>query len=189
MAKARKHFDLMREKNISEIKHTLPAPDNGSKSNFQRATKRYEVKDGHLFDKKRLVIKVKERQMEIIRDVHRGIGDSEHSKAMVSHRGKNNAYDKIAQRLFWHNIGADINEHVRSCEQCQKQGDLKSPKVDLKSIQVPFNVMKQIGADICNLPEVDGYRHVILLIIFQKGRKRNRSRTNQLPLSLNFCTR
>ena len=85
--------------------------------------------------------------MEIIRDVHQSIGDSEHSKAMVSHRGKNNEYDKIAQRLFWHNIGADINEHVKSCEQCQKQGDLKSPKVELKSIPVPFNVMKQVGVD------------------------------------------
>ena len=44
--------------------------------------------------------KTKERQMEIIRDVHRGIGDSEHSKAMASHRGKKHYVDKIAQRFF-----------------------------------------------------------------------------------------
>ena len=79
--------------------------------------------------------------MEIIRDVHRGIGDSEHSKAIASQRGKNSTYDKIAQRFFRHNIAADINEYVKSCEQWQKQSDLKSPKVELKSIPVPSSVM------------------------------------------------
>ena len=73
-------------------------------------------------------------------------------------------YDKSAQRFFWHNIAADINDYVKSCKQCQKQGDLKSPKVELKSIPVPSSVMKQVGVDICNLPEVDEYRHVIVLI-------------------------
>ena len=57
--------------------------------------------------------------MKIIGDVHRGIGYSEHSKAMTSHRGKNSTYDKIAQRFFWQNIAADINEYVKSCAQCQ----------------------------------------------------------------------
>ena len=63
--------------------------------------------------------KTKERQMEIIRDVHRGIGDSEHSKEH-SHRGKNTTYDKIAQKIFWHHTAADIKEYVKSCEQCLK---------------------------------------------------------------------
>ena len=44
---------------------------------------------------------------------------------MASHRGRNSAYDKFAQIFFWHNIAADINEHVKSCEECQKQDDLK----------------------------------------------------------------
>ena len=37
-------------------------------------------------------------------------------------------------------------------------------KIELKSIPVPSSVMKQVGVDICNLPEVDGYRHVIIWI-------------------------
>ena len=94
IAKARKHFDF------DEIEEYLRNKTYSSTIPARRATKRYEVKDGHLFYKKRLVIKDKERQMEIIRDVHRGIGDSEHSKAMASHRGKNTTYDKIAQRFF-----------------------------------------------------------------------------------------
>ena len=103
MAKARKHFDFDEiEKHFRKKTYpsTIPARHYESKSNFRRATKRYEVKDGHLFYKKRLVIKDKERQMEMIRDVHRGIGDSEHSRTMASHKGKNTTYDKIAQIFF-----------------------------------------------------------------------------------------
>ena len=64
--------------------------------------------------------------MEIIEDVHSGIRNSEHSKAMASHRDKNSVYEKTAQRFFWYNISN------KKYEQCQKQGDLKSPKADLK---------------------------------------------------------
>ena len=123
MAKGRKHFDFDETEEYLRNKtypSTILARDYESKSSFRRAKNRNEVKNGHLFYKKRLVIKDKEYQMEIIRDVHRGIGDSEHSKAMASHRGKSSAYDKIPQRFFWSNIAADINEYVKSCEQCQK---------------------------------------------------------------------
>ena len=68
------------------------------------------------------------------------------------------------QRFFWYNISNDISDFVKKCEQCQKQGDLKSPKADLKPIPIPSTMMKQVGVDICNLPETDGYCHVIALI-------------------------
>ena len=98
MAKARKHFDFDEMEEYLRNKtypSTIPARDYRSKSNFRRATKRYKVKDGHLFYEKRLVIKGKEHQMEIIRDMHQSIGDCDHSKAKASHRGKNTRYDKI----------------------------------------------------------------------------------------------
>ena len=113
----------------------IAAKDYGSKSNFRRVTRKSSFRDGHLFYKKHIVIKDRNRQMEIIRDVHSGIGNSEHSKAMASHRGKNSTYEKIAQRFFWYNISNDISDFVKKCEQCQKQGDLKSPKSDLKPIR------------------------------------------------------
>ena len=59
----------------------------------------------------------------------------------------------------------EITEFVRVCEQCQKQGKMKkliSP--NLQSIPVPPEVMKQIGIDICNLPEVDGFKHLVVCI-------------------------
>ena len=85
--------------------------------------------------------------MEIIRDVHSGTGNSEHSKAMASYSGKNSTYEKIAQRFFWYSVSNDISDFVKKREQCQKQGDLKSPKADLKPIQIPSIMMKQVGVD------------------------------------------
>ena len=99
----RKHFDFdeigeyLRNKTHPS---TMSSRNYGSKSNFRRATKHYEVKDGHLSYKKRLVIKGKERQMEIIRNVHRAIGDSGHSNAMASHRGKPLCMTRLHERIF-----------------------------------------------------------------------------------------
>ena len=36
----------------------------------------------------------------MIRDVHSGIGNSEHSKPMASHRGKNSTNEKIGKDFF-----------------------------------------------------------------------------------------
>ena len=124
--------------------------------------------------------------MEIIRDVHRGIGDSEHSKEWPHIEKKNIRYKKIPGRFFWHNIAAGINDYVKRFQQCQRQGNLKSPKVELKLIPVPSRVMKQVGVDICNLPEVDGYCHVIVLIdYFSKWLEVKPTKDK----SLSFCTR
>ena len=71
---------------------------------------------------------------------------------------------RLHKDFFGHNIAADINESVKSCEQCQKQRDLKSPKKELKSIPLPSSVMKQVEVDICNFREIDGYGHVTVLI-------------------------
>ena len=52
MAKARKYFDFDEIGEYLTKKtypSTIPARDYGSKSNFGRATKPYEVKDGLLF--------------------------------------------------------------------------------------------------------------------------------------------
>ena len=99
MAK-RKHFlfeeieEYLRNKVYSS---NIASKDYGSKSNFRRATRKYSFKDGHLFYKKHIVVKDRNCQMEIIRDVHSGIGNSEHSKAMASHRGKKSTYEKLTK--------------------------------------------------------------------------------------------
>ena len=106
---------------------------------------------------------------------------------MASHKGKNSTYEKVAQRFFWNSIANDVNDFIRSCNQCQKEGDLKSPKTELKSISIPASVMKQVGVDICNLPEVNGYRHVIVLIdYFSKWSEAKPTKDKSAPTVAQF---
>ena len=100
----------------------------------------------------------KHRQLKIIKDIHEGIGKSTHSKAMASHKGRDSTYSKISERFFWYSIYNDVENYIKACEICQKQGDLKlKSNSELQSIPVPVDIMKQVGVNLCTLPEVDGY--------------------------------
>ena len=60
---------------------------------------------------------------------------------------------------------------------------------DFKSKPVPNEVLHQIGIDLCNLPEIDGFRHLIVYIISLNGLKQKLSLTGQHQFSKFFCTR
>ena len=45
-----------------------------------------------------------------------------------------------------------------------KERFLKKICPDLQSIPIESEVMKQVGVNLCNLPEVDGFKHLIVLI-------------------------
>ena len=96
--------------------------------------------------------------------MHEGIGESSHSKAMSSHYGRDSTYSKIGARFFWYPMYDDVADFIRSCELCQKQGDIKiSTKTELHGVPIPSDVMKHVGVDLCNLPEVDGFHHFVCL--------------------------
>ena len=59
----------------------------------------------------------------------------------------------------------DIKEYIKVCESCQQQGKIfKKISPELKSIPIPNEVMKRIGIDLCTLPEVDGFKRLIVCI-------------------------
>ena len=84
---------------------------------------------------------------------------------MASHRGRDTTYQKVSERFFWHSIFADVSEYVRKCEECQRHGKLQNTiSPEMQSIPVPNQVMVQIGVGICNLPDVDGFKHLVVCI-------------------------
>ena len=60
-----------------------------------------------------------------------------------------------------------------TCHGSQRQSSLPpNVKNEMHSVVVSSHVMKQIGLDICFLPEVDGYYHLIVFIdYFTKWRE------------------
>ena len=98
-----------------------------------------------------------------MKDVHNGLGETSDAKAMASHRGINTTYDKVSSRFLWYSMRSDIIDFINRCDLCQKQGDLTMKiKTELQNVPVPTAVMKQIGIDQCNLPEVDGYYSLVV---------------------------
>ena len=139
--------------------------DKGKKANFRKGVKNFTLVDGQMFYKNtRLVIISRDEQLSVIKDIHAGLGKYPHSKALASHRGRDATYEKIIARFYWHNIMTDVDTFIKECEQCQKQGTLKVVSTELHSIPVKSEVMQQISVDLCNLPEVDGFKHLIVSI-------------------------
>ena len=93
------------------------------------------------------------------------IGDNSKAKPLVVHRGRECTYQKISERFFWHGMIEDIKEYIKICKSCQQQGKIfKKVSLELKSISVLNEVMKRIDIDLCTLPEVDGFKHLIVCI-------------------------
>ena len=141
-------------------------------------------------EKQRVVFEVK-RRIAIIHDVHEGIGDNSMTKALAAHRGRESTYQKISERFFWHGMTEDIKEYIKICKSCQQQGKIfKKINPELKCIPVPNEVMKQIGIDLYTLPEVDGFKHLIVCIdYFSIWPEAKAVKDKGAPTVAKFCTK
>ena len=124
--KERNHYDLKEIQNYCTTK-TFPKrlTRRGEKANFRQTTKRFSIKNGQLYYKEsRLVIADKDRQVDIIHDIHEGSGNTSHSKAMSGHLGRIPTYEKSAARFFWYGIYNDVADCIEKCDRCQRQSSL-----------------------------------------------------------------
>ena len=97
--------------------------------------------------------------------VHIGLGDDPRAKAMASHRGRESTYQKLSERFYWRNMVDDVASFIKTCDECQRHGKASQKlSPELHSIPVPNNAMRQIGVDICRLPEVDGFNYLVVCI-------------------------
>ena len=85
------------------------AGDKGRKANFRRVCRKFSIVNGQfLYNSKRVVISSKERQRQIVQDIHAGLGENPKAKAMALHRGRESTYQKISERCYCHNIVNDV---------------------------------------------------------------------------------
>ena len=120
--KTRKHFDL--EEMLIYIR-PQKIKEKCEQSNFRRACKKLSLIDGQFMFNNRIVIMDDQQRKEIIivKDVHNGLGETPHAKAMASHRGINTTHDKVSSRFLWYSMRSDIIDFINRCDLCQKQGD------------------------------------------------------------------
>ena len=106
----------------------------------------------------KIVIDV-DRRHGIIKNIHEGPGDTEDSKALGGHLGRDKTLAKIAERYYWPNFSADVREFCRTCKECKMvKARFKKGNPELKPVSVPQVPWEQIGVDVCSLPKTsDGY--------------------------------
>nr|XP_012564413.2 uncharacterized protein LOC105848753 [Hydra vulgaris] len=112
-----------------------------------------------------IVVIDRKEQLNIVKEFHEGLGNSEKAVALASHLGINAVRKQIFSRFFLHTIREDITKHVAQCERCQKTSN-RNLKVSpaLKPVKVEQQVMKQVGVDSIKLPESNGFNYVTVLI-------------------------
>ena len=154
------HVDLnLTENYIRNKAYPEKLKDKGHKANFTKACKKFTIADGHI------LIFEESRKQSIIHDVHGVISDSPEAVALSGYRGRESTYQKISERFYWHGMVDDVKNYIKTCQKCQYQGKIfKKISPDLQSIPMESEMMKQVGVDLRNLPEVNGFKHLIVLI-------------------------
>ena len=67
--------------------------------------------------------------------------------------------------FYWYTIVRVVAEFIRSCDECQKQREIKKDMAnELHCIHVPSELMKQVDVDIYTLLEVDGFIYLVVLL-------------------------
>ena len=123
--------------------------------------------------------------MNRVEEIH----DSVKAVALSSHLGRTSTYQKITTRFYWYTTVNGVAEYIKSCTECQRHlAMLNNVKQKLKSISVTSNVMKRIDVDLCSLPKVDVFEHVVVSIVyFPKGWKQNQVVKNLHQRLPNSC--
>ena len=65
---------------------------------------------------------------------------------------------KTWEEFFRHKVESDIKQFIKKCDRYQKQGKIMKISTEFHSIPVKCEVMRQIGVNIGNLLEADGFK-------------------------------
>src|SRR5215469_8337776 len=98
----------MNELEYKKIWENVENKDNNSKE--------YEINEGILY-------KIKgDNKLRIIRRFElEGIMYMMHDHPTSAHFGINATYEKIRERYYWKNMRKDVEEYIKTCDQCQKR--------------------------------------------------------------------
>ncbi|KAK3916962.1 Sentrin-specific protease 1, partial [Frankliniella fusca] len=155
-----------------------------SRSNFRRTCKRsFKVQGSRLYHKTHqgkistqgrdkdtfpeyaLVIFDNNERRTLVKMAHEGTDGSITSAALSGHKGERTTTDVLNRRVWWPNFSKDVKEHIRKCKKCLLVNENKlKVHAPLHPVPPPRINLKQIGIDLISLPEVDGYKYVVVAI-------------------------
>ena len=108
-------------KYLSDLIYPESSTD-GEQRKIRSQSKYFIVREGILYKKnkknpQRPLWVVKINEVEIILQ-------NLHADSLAGHFGIEATYHRIAERYYWNQMYSDIREYVRTCDACQRRGDL-----------------------------------------------------------------
>ncbi|KAK3929244.1 Sentrin-specific protease 3 [Frankliniella fusca] len=168
---------------LRDNKYPMHCSSKNEKSNFRKQCKPFKLLNGILhhkthpgkktgrgrdhetFPEYAKVIFNKDAQEKIIRMVHEGVSTSLEAQSLSAHRGMNSGLDIISRRAWWPKFTTQYKSYVKYCDPCQRVNTaVIKVREPLHSVPPPRENMKQIGVDIIQLPEADGFKYVVVAI-------------------------
>ena len=136
---------------------TLQRPDGLSDLEYQRLrrkAKSFFVRDGLLYKKgkriPRRVVGLRDQRVKIIMDIHDEIG----------HWGHNAVFDGVRRRYQWAGMYVDVEQWVKSCEECQRKSRLRYEE----GLHPTWSVMvfDKLGVDVVYMPRSEDGSYLVL---------------------------
>ena len=88
-----------------------------------------------------------------------------HDIPMAGHLGRKKTADRILQRFYWAGVFWDVQDHCRTCTQCQKSSTRRVKKVPLVPLPIMDEPFKRIAIDnVGPLPRSSSGKRYILAI-------------------------
>nr|GEV63184.1 Ty3/gypsy retrotransposon protein [Tanacetum cinerariifolium]GEV63232.1 Ty3/gypsy retrotransposon protein [Tanacetum cinerariifolium] len=119
----------------------------------------YQVKNGFLYLKNRMVIPPESR------DLINKVLVEFHSSTLGGHAGFLRTYARITNYFFWLGMRRDIHDYIRSCQICQRAKTSQlHPAGLLSPIPIPNQVWEDVAMDfMTGLPNSRGYTTIVKL--------------------------
>ena len=88
-----------------------------------------------------------------------------HDIPMAGHLGKKKTADRVLQRFYWPGVYHDVQDHCRTCSQCQKSSTRRVKKAPLVPLPIMDEPFQRIAMDIVGpLPRSSTGKRYILVI-------------------------
>ena len=114
------------------------------------------------------VITDKKKQQWKIKHMHAGPTGTLQSQSTGGHSGMNKTRHKVTRQYYWKGMTDDIHEYMRTCDKCQHKKTIKLQKtqVSMKSIPIPQKIFGQVGIDLIQMVESQGYKYILTFCDF-----------------------
>ena len=150
-----KSDQLLQEIRVFLEDSILPKFDNEqSRRRFIQKSHQFFIKNGHLYKRRKnklplTVILTATERMKILQQAHESL----------AHRGIYGVFQTIKRRFYWPRLYQDVEQHIKSCHECQIRS-VRKVEIPI-TISAPATIFSKLYVDVMLMPRAKRYRYIV----------------------------